>query len=351
MLTDGCDRLSFIEIAGTPYEVGVQLGRHSVDIVNSYLVRTYAWASVMMFRQDPRMLAAKALVEVRFPRYWQELLGLAAGLGLPFDEVFAWNCRGDLWAMAPDGCTTVQRPGQRPVLAHNEDGHAGLRSRCAIALIRSAGGKAFSSFVYPASLPGHSFAVTEAGLVQTVNNIRSLQGGHGLPRMILTRSVLDCDAIDEAVRLLSGAARAGAFHVSLAQSGDSRLVSVEFTHTDCSLATITQPQCHANHLIHPRRCVEEQVITDSSWARQARANEIIANLDSDDIDPLKILWDRAKPALPVYRDQPDDPDGENTLATAVFEIASDKVAWRVYDKRGEPARFAADEGLVPSRRD
>src|SRR3546814_11694015 len=80
--------------------------------------------------------------------------------------------------MAPDGCTTVLLPGAPaagggPVLAHNEDGHAGLRSGCAVAVVRSAGGKAFSAFVYPASLPGHTFAVTEAGLAVTANNIPS----------------------------------------------------------------------------------------------------------------------------------------------------------------------------------
>src|SRR3546814_1273423 len=85
--------------------------------------------------------AAKALTEARFPRYWQELQGLAAGLALPFDDVFAWNSRGDVWAMAPDGCTTVLLPAAqpeqpRPVLAHNEDGHAGLRRGCALAQVR-----------------------------------------------------------------------------------------------------------------------------------------------------------------------------------------------------------------------
>src|SRR3546814_1827276 len=44
------------------------------------------------------------------------------------------------------------------------------------------------------------------------------------------------------------------------------------------------------------------------------------------LDPLTLLWDRTRPALPIYRKQPDDPDNENTLATAVFEIGADKVA-------------------------
>src|SRR3546814_8558689 len=84
----------------------------------------------------------------------------------------------DVWAMAPGGCTTVLLPAAqpeqpRPVLAHNEDGHAGLRRGCALVQVSPGDGKAFTAFVYPASLPDHTFAVTETGLVQTVNNIRS----------------------------------------------------------------------------------------------------------------------------------------------------------------------------------
>jgi len=357
MLAESGARLPFIRVAGTPYEVGAQLGRHARAIVAQYLVTTHAWASVMAFRDHPPIAAARALTERRFPRHWQELQGLAEGLGLPFDDVFAWNSRGDVWAMAPDGCTTVLLPGVSPpaaaggpvwpVLAHNEDGHAGLRPGCALAEVRAAGGKAFTAFVYPASLPGHTFAVTEAGLVQTVNNIRAQNAGDGLPRMVLARAALDCDSIDAAVALVEASPRAGAFHLSLAQAGDPRLVSLEFTHAGCSAVEAARPLCHANHLVHPALAGEAQIVTDSSRARQQRGEAILA-ADGWHGDPLALLRDRANAALPVYREQPDDPDDENTLATAVFEIAPDKVAWRVYDRCGEPACFAADAGLVPS---
>jgi hypothetical protein len=35
---------------------------------------------------------------------------------------------------------------------------------------------------------------------------------------------------------------------------------------------------------------------------------------------LAILADRSDPDLPIYRIDPDDPDWENTLATAVFRL-------------------------------
>lgn len=347
MSTDALSRLPFIEITGTSFDAGVQLGRSAADGVKGYLVRTHAWAMVTAFRHHPSLAAAKALVETRFPRYWQELMGLAHGLDLPFDELFAWNCRGDIWTATPDGCTTVQIPGARPILAHNEDGDPGLRSHCAIALIRSEGGKAFSAFIYPGSLPGHAFAVSETGLVQTVNNIRSRSPGEGVPRMVLTRALLDCDDLDDAVRLIEGSQRWGAFHVSLAQAGDPRILSVEFTHSRCSARTVSRPSCHANHLIHEAMGTERQTVTSSSRSRQERGDEIIRNSNGHRLDPLSILWDKARPTLPIYREQPDDPDDENTLATAIFEIGPEKISWRVYGRADEPVMFRADDGQVP----
>ncbi|RLP23125.1 C45 family peptidase [Mesorhizobium sp. YM1C-6-2] len=329
MSTEG--RLGFLEIAGKHHDIGVQLGLFGADIVHRHLVIGHAWASVMAFRDDPRAAEMRRLVEARLPAYWSELQGLAQGLALPFNDVFLWNCRGDVWAMAPDGCTTVQIPGDAPVVAHNEDGDPGFRGHCALARVQPVGGRSFTSFVYPASIPGHTFAATETGLVQTVNNIRSRDAGAGLPRMILGRAILDCGSLDEATELLRTSQRAGAFHMTLAQRGDPRLVSVEFTHSSCSVEVVRQPRCHANHLVHQDMSGERQIITSSSSSRQQRGDAIIAGAGGT-LDPTSVLWDGTAAALPIYRAQPDDPDHENTLATAVFDVGSQSLDWQVYDQ-------------------
>jgi hypothetical protein len=45
---------------------------------------------------------------------------------------------------------------------------------------------------------------------------------------------------------------------------------------------------------------------------------------------LRVLQDQAPAGLPIYRDDPRDPDDENTLATALFRIEADGVAMQVY---------------------
>lgn len=349
MSHDAGRRLSFIDVAGSPHEVGAALGRFGRAALHDHFRTSAAWRELTARRADPRIGMMATIVRERFPRYWAELQGLAAGLELGFDDVFLWNCRGDIWAMAPDGCTTVQLPGSPHVIGHNEDGDPDFAGHCALAHVASAGGTPFTAFVYPGSVPGHTFAATSKGLVQTVNNIRPLAGGAGAPRMVLARAILDTSDLDAAVALLRSAPRAGAFHLTLAQSGDERLLSVEFTAQAVSVDSVDAARVHSNHLIHADTGRVSQIVTGSSGVRQRRGELLLGQ--TLDTDPqgraLGILWDAADPELPIYRTDPADSDVENTLASAVFRVGADKVEWAVYDGQHEAARFDMRDGLVP----
>lgn len=328
---------------GSPHEVGVQLGRLGAPAFHGYLVETAAWAEIMSRRADPRLHAMADLVQRHFPTYADELRGLAEGLGLPFDDVFAWNCRGDLWAMAPDGCTTVQIPGpDRRIVAHNEDGLPGFAGRCFMVRLPRQGRPDILSFAYPGSLPGHTFAMNAAGLVQTVNNIRARGVAAGLPRMVLGRAILDARDLDDAVEGLRAMPRAGGFHMTLAQTGDPRILSVEFLDSGVSAITVDSTAVHSNHLIHPAFDRREQIVTASSAARQARGDAMLADFDGD---PLSILWDRAEEPLTLLRQAPDDPDAENLMATVVFTLAGPDLSCRVYAPADRAAVLTFDRSL------
>ena len=343
-------RLPFINTSGTPREVGAALGRFGRNVMHGFVLHSAPWKVLTDRRSDPRLEQMAAIVRDRHPRYWAELEGLAEGLQLSFDDVFLWNCRGDIWAMAPDGCTTVQFPGSPHVIGHNEDGDPGFAGHCALAHIASDGGNSFTAFVYPGSLPGHTFAATSAGLVQTVNNIRPLAGGSGTPRMVLARALLDARNLDAAVRMVNEAPRAGAFHVTLAQVGDARLLGVEFTAEAVSVLELRQPGIHANHLIHEDTLGTPQIVTGSSGRRQERGANLLgaADLSEREAAARSILWDTFDARLPIYRTDPRDEDVENTLASVVFAVGTDSVSWSVYDRAGQDPRFEMRDGLLPS---
>lgn len=326
--------LTPLNLSGSAYEIGLGLGRFGRDAVHQRLLPLPLWRSLAARAGSAAVQRMQAQVQAQFPRIWDELRGLADGLELPLEEVFLWNCRGDFVQDASvDGCTTVFGPAEGGwLIAHNEDGLPSLDGFCGLLQTQPEQGLGFTSFVYPGSIPGHTFAVNERGLVSTVNNIRPRAIPAGLPRQVLARAVLDAGSLAQAVAVLSTAGRAGAFHHALGQVGASQLFSVEACSAGVAVREIQHPAGHSNHLLDAGLDAAGQRITGSSGSRQQRIDALLAGAPAllDEGQALAILRDTADAELPVYRRAADDPDEENTLATAVFRIGANSVEWRVH---------------------
>ena len=323
-----------LNLGGSPYDIGLGLGRFGRDAVHQRLRPLPLWQSLAALAGSDVANAMQARVEADFPRIWEEIRGLADGLELPVEEVFLWNCRGDfVRPQSVDGCTTVfGRSAEGWLIAHNEDGLPSLDGACGLLQATPENGMAFTSFVYPGSIPGHTFAVNAAGLVSTVNNIRPTRIPAGLPRQVLARAVLECANLDEAVSVLSSVGRAGAFHHALGQVGSARLLSVEACSSGVVVRKVRRPGGHSNHLLDAGLDAFGQRITGSSGSRQRRVDALLGDAGGtlDEARALSILRDAADAELSIYRRAEDDPDEENTLATAVFRIGANSVEWRVY---------------------
>jgi len=281
-----------------------------------------------------------------FPQYVDELAGIADGCELPFSYVFLWNCRGDLSPFVSEGCTTVYVPSPEGILlGHNEDGDPRLRNHCFISKREPEGNNpGFTSFTYPASITGHTFAVNSAGIVQLVNNIRSLEYGDGVPRQLLSRAILDCWSLDDALSILKGCHRAGSFYHMLAQTGEKDVLSIEYTPDDVSVLRLHSSYGHANHFIHPLFRNSKQRITTSSAARQICIDELCRRLSNPpSLDDIRLmLCNIENPDLPIYRMDPNDPDNEITFATALFYVQSDAVHSKVYVAGDKEQTFACN---------
>lgn len=323
-------------IAGEPYEIGRQLGELARPAFDAYMQQSAACRDVQAWRGHAFMQHLRDAARAHCPDQLAELDGMAAGLGWRADDIFLWNCRGELVHNTPDGCTTFAavRSGDT-LIVHNEDGDPFLLGKGLLVDIQPKGKPGFISFYYPGSLPGHTFAANRAGLAQAINNLRIRQPVTGVPRMFLARAVLDQSTLDQAVQLLHDTPRASGFHHTLAAAGDRRVFSVEATAMRCSVERVERVSGHANHMIHAGCEDEAQIVTDSSCDRQARVGVLLeqrgAQIDGDAL--VDMLHDKGPTGLPIYRDDPRDPDGENTLATALFQLRDDGVALRVYAQR------------------
>ncbi|MEJ4044712.1 C45 family peptidase [Erwinia sp. SLM-02] len=340
--------MKHITLSGDNYQIGHQLGEQGSDAYRNEVRATALWGHTSALKNSSLLQTMQQQVQARFPLLWQELRGLADGLQAPFDEVFAWNCRGDLLPSTSDGCTTVTgfTDAGEPLIAHNEDGFPQLRKHCGMVTVRPEQGLAFTSFFYPGSICGHTVAVNERGLVNTVNNIRASERPAGMPRQILARAALDAATIDEAVTVLTSEPRGGAFHHSLAQCGDERIVSVEATGTAQHVQINHQRYGHANHLIHPEMAAVPQIVTGSSASRQQRLQQWLAEGEDKALNPdqaLAILNDEQHADLPILRRDPADPDEENTLATAIFVIGATRVSWTLFTEDRQHACLSGQQ--------
>lgn len=321
--------LRAVRVAGAPYDMGLALGRAGRDAVHDVLRPLDYWAAVTSDRYDDAVARMASSTKARFPWIYQELQGLADGLGLPFMQVMAWNCRGDLMSNVPDGCTTVQFPGDVPVIAHNEDGLPEFRGHAFVIDAAPQDAPEFVAVCYPGSIPGHTVAMTGAGLVQTVNNLRLRDVRPQIPRMVVGRAVLACSSVGAALDMLARENQCGGFHFTLAQAGQRGIHSIEFGGGETVIRQIETASAHANHALHLVR-PQGQMITRSSDDRQKRATALIGGGVRD---ALAILRDAGGQGLPVHRCAPDDPDHENTLATAVIRVEKDGLCWEIYDQR------------------
>jgi hypothetical protein len=323
-------------IAGEPFDIGCQLGELARPVFDAYMQQSAAWRDVQAWRGHAFVQQLRDAARAYCPDQLAELDGMAAGLGWREEDIFLWNCRGELVHNTPDGCTTFAavRSGDT-LIAHNEDGDPFLLGKGWLVDVQPKGKPGFVSFYYPGSLPGHTFAANRACLAQAINNLRIRRPVTGVPRMILARAVLDQSTLDEAMQLLRDTPRASGFHHTLGAAGDLRVFSVEATARRCSVERVEWMSGHANHMIHPGCEDEAQIVTDSSCDRQARVGVLRdqrgAQIDGDVL--VDMLHDKAPTGLPIYRDDPRDPDGENTLATALFQLRDDGVALRVHAQR------------------
>lgn len=318
---------------GDGFAVGQAIGRRGGQSARDAAFNTAEFQALRPWLGSDRLDALKAAAARAFPRHMREIEGIADGAGLPLDEIFLWNCRGDLRDLDPGlddtGCTTVLLPGETAVIGHNEDGGKDLAGLCFLCDVEPDDGPGFTAFCYPGMLPGHAFGVNRLGLVQTINNIRPNDLAVGVPRHVIARAVLDCRDLDEAVALLRRTDRAAGFHHALGQAGDPRLLSVEAPASGCTVVEVLSPLAHANHLVADVYGELDQDCQPSSRARQARADALIAAGAMAAGDPHPILFDRENAAQPILRNGNEVGNDGCTLATVVFKITSRAVDWTV----------------------
>lgn len=341
--------MRWASVAGDAYDIGYQLGALARGAFERVVVRIERYREVLeQWRDSQRARDLEQAARRAFPQHLRELEGLADGAGVAFETVFAWNCRGDFPGGGDQtplaGCTDIMarsRDSRVALMAHNEDDQPELDGECFLVDVHPLRGRRFVSFYSPGLLPGHTFAWNDAGLIQTINHLRTHDQRVGVPRHLLTRAVLSCDSVDDARALIAATERAGGFHHNLASCrGTVRMMSIEAPASGLAEHEVDACSAHANHLIAPSLSTVTQTVAPSSAARQARASALLCGGVHDIDSAMCVLADEHHAQWPIRRKGQSASDPGFTLASVALELDNNHARWRVYRDPKDTPVFA-----------
>ncbi|KAE8443117.1 hypothetical protein EG329_002361 [Mollisiaceae sp. DMI_Dod_QoI] len=284
--------VSIIECAGTPHEIGFAHGSKAAAQVASS-IEFYKW----MFDKFQGLSWSDALIEaekfvepikIKWPRYYEEMQGLAIGAGVSFLDVVALNVRSEIAfglfskdtskPMESDGCTSLawRTTNGKSVISQNWDWMSAQKKNVVVLNIKQIG----------TELPEIKMA-TEAGMIGKIgfnslgvgccmNAIRAKGiDASRMPVHFGSRTILESKSTADAVAKLKKVGIASSIHLLIADPKEA--VGLECTSTGFEELRPDKlgRLCHANNLLaqHPPEVYEPLWLKDSPL-RTARMREI-----------------------------------------------------------------------------
>jgi isopenicillin-N N-acyltransferase-like protein len=248
--------IPIIEARGTHREVGLKIGGQCRSQIQDIFTNLRdsppaGFALEKILDQSKEYLAHS---RAAYPRYIEELEGLAEGAGVSFDEVFLSMCE-ELWeSPVLQGCTDMAARGRATLdgstlLAHTNDLSPKDETRLVILKIQAGDEPEFIGV--SAGGIGISAGYNAAKISLTGNQLDSNDTRPGVPRLLGVRAILGSRHLSEAMGhcLLKG--RASSYNNIIAD-GSGEVYCMEGSATDCEAIYIEKDiMAHANHYVSP----------------------------------------------------------------------------------------------------
>jgi isopenicillin-N N-acyltransferase like protein len=231
-------RIPVVRVAGSHRAIGRQIGeacafqiRHSIENARNLIASTYA--DLQLTWEGTQTQARKYLpfAQERFPQYVDEILGMAEGAEVSFDDVMVVNAMEAVTmdALHLTKCTSIAVNEDRTadghvLIAHNEDWLPEDEQDVYLVHASPDDEPTFLAMTYGGLLPNIGF--NEAGIAQCCDSVYPTDSRIGIPRVIVSRAILAAKDPEAAIRgtLISHRA-AGYNHLIAHESGE--LYSVE----------------------------------------------------------------------------------------------------------------------------
>jgi hypothetical protein len=299
----------YLEIKGTYYEVGRSIGEMFRGKIQETIEdRQKMIPHYQLYRTKSEKYARAA--QEQYPNLMGELRGMADGAQVPFIDLFFHNCPEAYdkellveWdremAETEEHCTiAVSFNDKGALIGHNEDW--GIESLDELYILKATiNGTTFLGLNYATSLPGSSAGLNNWGLVECINELYQ-ETNIGVPKCFVSRAILECKTLDEALNVIINTKRASGYNHLLVQR--DRVWDIEIAGHDIDIQKHEKmPYVHTNHCISKHMQEYQLFATKNSIARFNRATELVKNSMTFD-DMRSLLSDTNNKKYPICRE-------------------------------------------------
>ena len=294
-------KLKLIHATGSHLDIGRQIGeacaaqvRHSIE--NGHKLIRDAFDDLQLNWKGARIQARKYIpfAEERYPKYVDEMRGIAEGADVKFDDIAVLNVMEGVVtdALHLSKCTSMAVNQERTVdgsvlVAHNEDWVPEDEPDVFILRVQPDDEPAFLSMTYGGLLPNIGF--NEHGIAQCCDSVTTIDKRIGVPRILVSRAVLAATTPGEAIsRMLIPQRAAGYNHLLVHESGE--LYSVEVSARNFALLYGSQGyMVHTNHYLdrEMQKIEDEPDELINTRVRYWRAYRLVQQVNQHSIESLQ----------------------------------------------------------------
>lgn len=336
-----------VRVSGTYREMGRQIGeacRRQVQhgIENARVLLADAYQQLELTWEGAQIQARKYIpfAQERYAQYVEELMGIAEGANVSFDDLAVVNAMEAVTmdALHLTRCTSMAVNQERTadghvLMAHNEDWVPEDEDDVFVIHATPKDEPPFLAMTYGGLLPNIGF--NAYGIAQMCDSVYPNDSRIGTPRIVVSRAVLAAKTPDEAIRHMLSAQRAAGYnHVLVHESGE--LYSVEVSARRFAILYGEDGYIvHTNHYLSPKMQEIERDPEDlvSSRVRYFRALRLIKCEKVHTIKSLQAIQrDHVNHSNSICNhsiDATDPLDREKTVNAMVIDLTAREmhIAW------------------------
>jgi len=310
--------------ANSHYEAGRQIGVATRELQLRYFkqfIPEHSWEMVIEKSLPYLMETQKA-----FPHLVEEIRGLAEGIGLPFENVWAFQCRDEIDKTLAERCSSVFiKTSGGWIVGHNEDdywdGFSKNDARSYYFIVhKSIQNNSILYLACPLMIGGETVSINSSGIIQTINTLHHQDVQIGVPKNIIARALSEAKDLAEVTEIFEKTKRASGYCHTLLINDD--LYCIESSEDKYEFIQTSDKFVHTNHYLGSLSVCEDPLHNGKDISIN-RCQNIKQKIDFiQTAEELKeLLQTQTASADSIYRDG----EGTHTMATTVIDPKNKKI--------------------------